>query len=71
MFLGRLVLDEMCKGYSQSERRGHDTIDIENACSTLIYNPSRGNVYCLLLCKPLNFLAITDFSYLIFFILCI
>ncbi|XP_078320125.1 uncharacterized protein LOC144621204 [Crassostrea virginica] len=39
--IGRLVLDEICKGYLQSERRGHDKKDIENACSTLIYNPSR------------------------------
>ena len=47
MFVGRVLLDEMCESYSHSDSSGHDK-DFENVCSALsaqIFNPSRGNVH--------------------------
>lgn len=47
MFVGRVLLDEMCESYSHSDSSGHDK-DFENVCSALsaqIFNPSRGDVH--------------------------
>ena len=46
MFLGRVLLDEMCERYRQSEILDQEEKDMQNICSTLsaqIYITSTGN----------------------------
>ena len=46
MFLGPILLDEMCESYQQSEILDQEEMDMQNIGSTLsaqIYVPSTGN----------------------------
>lgn len=64
MFVGRVLLDEMCESYSHSDSSGHDK-DFENVCSAQIFNPSRGNVYYYVFMS--NFRISLQFQILVFF----
>ena len=57
MFLGPILLDEMCESYRQSEILDQEERDMQNIGSTLsvqIYIPSTGNDWQLILSRKYN-----------------